>query len=272
MSKMKAGYIGFMAFDEKDPYSIIEKYSKLGYSGFEFGQMLLQGDPAENLKRVKSFGMEPLCMPFFKRGDEKPDLATIAKNAHTLGVNRVSTFVGVVANYRFRQIDAPPTYDDVMREIEEFEAIATELKKEDIRFTFHNHDVEFTSTYKGVPAIYLMAANSDNLRFEIDCGWATYAGYDPLQVLDALGDKVTDIHIKDFTAGEVIQTRPNGDVSFPRFTTPGTGVLDLAGCLEKAQKMGIEWAIVEQDFQYNLSMEETLAAAYLNMKETGFVE
>ena len=39
----------------------------------------------------------------------------------------------------------------------------------------------------------------------------------------------------------------------PRFTTPGTGLLDLKGCLETASGMGMEWAIVEQDFQYNLT-------------------
>ena len=34
----------------------------------------------------------------------------------------------------------------------------------------------------------------------------------------------------------------------------------------------MDYAIVEQDFQFNLTEAETLRAAYLNMKETGFVE
>lgn len=57
----------------------------------------------------------------------------------------------------------------------------------------------------------------------------------------------------------------------PRFTTPGTGVLNLAGCLKTASEMGMKHAIVEQDFQYNLTQLETLTAAYYNMKETGYV-
>ena len=36
--------------------------------------------------------------------------------------------------------------------------------------------------------------------------------------------------------------------------------------------MGIEWAIVEQDFMNNLTPAETLTCAYLNMKEIGLVE
>ena len=56
------------------------------------------------------------------------------------------------------------------------------------------------------------------------------------------------------------------------FTTPGTGILNLSGVLEAGVQIGQEWAIVEQDYQRNLSEKETLAAAYLNMKETGFLE
>ena len=58
----------------------------------------------------------------------------------------------------------------------------------------------------------------------------------------------------------------------PRFSTPGTGKLNLKGVLQTAKDMGIPYAIVEQDFQYNLTELETLTAAYLNMKETGLLD
>ena len=53
-----------------------------------------------------------------------------------------------------------------------------------------------------------------------------------------------------------------GDVSSPLFAV-------LLVCLMPAS---IPYAIVEQDFQYHLTELETLTAAYLNMKETGFVD
>ena len=46
----------------------------------------------------------------------------------------------------------------------------------------------------------------------------------------------------------------------------------MKDCLSVGLELGIEWAIVEQDYQYNLTQKETLTAAYLNMKETGLVE
>ena len=58
----------------------------------------------------------------------------------------------------------------------------------------------------------------------------------------------------------------------PRFTTPGTGHLNLKGVLQKALDMGIDYAIIEQDFMYNLDPLATAQAGYYNMKETGLVE
>lgn len=98
-------------------------------------------------------------------------------------------------------------------------------------------------------------------------------GHDPIPFMKGLGDRLAAVHIKDFTHGEVPREEGNGHPpTMPRFTTPGTGLLDLNGCLKTASEMGMEWAIVEQDFQYNLTQLETLTAAYLNMKETGYVE
>ena len=47
---------------------------------------------------------------------------------------------------------------------------------------------------------------------------------------------------------------------------------EIIDILEKAQKMGLDYAIIEQDFQKILSQEEAVLLAYLVMKETGFVE
>ena len=43
----------------------------------------------------------------------------------------------------------------------------------------------------------------------------------------------------------------------------------LLVCLMPAS---IPYAIVEQDFQYHLTELETLTGAYLNIKETGFLD
>lgn len=270
MNKMKAALIGFMPKDA-DPYQTLESYAKVGYRAFEGGDLLLKGDPAENRKRVESFGMQPLAVHYNAYGET--DIAEIINNAHAAGVKRVACYAGAAAGYRFGGTETPPTLDDILREAEKFDKAAEALKKEDLVLSFHNHDIEFTHTIGGVPVIYLMAANTELLKFEVDCGWVTYAGHDPIPFMKGLGDRLAAVHIKDFTHGEVLREEGNGHPpTMPRFTTPGTGLLDLNGCLKTASEMGMEWAIVEQDFQYNLTQLETLTAAYLNMKETGYVE
>ena len=272
MNKMKAAMIGFLP-KEQDPYEVLESYAKLGYSAFEGADVLLrEGDPAENLKRVNSFGMQPLAVGY--NIWDPPAVADVIDRAKKTGVKRAACYAGCAGAYRFGMRNDPPSYDELMKECEQFDKAAEELGKEGIVLSFHNHDAEFLQKLNGVPVIYLMAANTQYLKFEVDCGWVTYADYDPINFMKGLGDRMTAVHIKDFVAGPPVERHePDGRVtSMPRLTTPGTGALDLKGCLEAAQAAGMDYAIVEQDFQFNLTEAETLRAAYLNMKETGFVE
>ena len=284
MNKLKAAFIGFVPFGgtPDEIYAALESYAKIGYKAFESGDMLLRnGDPDENIARVKAFGMEPLSTGL---GMGKLDLSvvpTVVEKAKKLGVNRAATFAGCVANHRFGMRPDVPGYDEVMAEIELLNAIAKELAKEGIVTSFHNHDAEFLTFYKGKCAFDYMVENSEYLKFEVDCGWALYGHNDPIAVLDKVGDKLCALHIKDFTYGNAVQTlaMPGMEIDenkaqnrMPRFTTPGTGLLPLAACLKKGIELGMDYAIVEQDFMYHMNQYDTLTGAYLNMKETGFVE
>ena len=267
MNKMKAAMIGFLP-REGDPYPILESYAKIGYRAFEGGNMLLKGDVSENLKRVQSFGMEPISVHC--SGMPDADIGQIIKDAHAIGVKQVSCYCGVAGFHRFSGEAPYPTMDMVLQEAERFEKFAQELQKEDLTFCFHNHDAEFVQCVEGKPIIDLMIENAPTLKFEVDCGWVTYAGYDPIEFMKKLGDRFYALHVKDFAPGAVAREAGH-PASMPNFTTPGTGVLNLAGVLQFAAEKGIPYAIIEQDFQRNLTQLETLTAAYYNMKETGYV-
>lgn len=271
MSKMKAAMIGFLP-EGQNPYETLETYARMGYRAFEGGNLLLKGDPAENLKRVEAMGMEPLAVHY--NVGEPQDIRELIKCAKAIGVRRAACYNACAAAYRFSQRGDMPGYDELMRECEQFDLAAEELGKEGITLSFHNHDAEFLLRINGVPVIYLMAANTWHLKFEVDCGWAAYAGFDPSGFMEGLGSRMAAVHIKDYIAGSRLRIEePDGRITYkPQFTTPGTGALNLKGCLETAQALGMDYAIVEQDYQYHLTEAETLRAAYLNMKETGFVE
>lgn len=271
MNKLKAGFIGFIPFTAKgeEYYSLLEEYGKLGYKGVEQANGVFDGDWEANLARIKSCGLEPICMPMMAMpGMPEPDIDDLIAKAEKLGVTRLVTYMSVAAGYRFGMAKEPPSYDEVMKEIEKFQGIALKAKEHGMQFMFHNHDAEFQVEVNGTIPYELMIANAPDLTFELDVGWATYAGVDPVNLIYRIRDRIGALHIKDFVPGKVDQR----GIPMPRFTTPGTGILNLSGVLEAGVNIGQEWAIVEQDFQRNLSQKETLAAAYLNMKETGFVE
>ena len=278
-NKLKPALIGFVpgGLPVDEHLEVLKSYAEIGYQATETGTFLFnEGDPVENLKKLNSFGMKTLALSF-PGGGTIADVPEMVRKVRILGVDRVALFVGCVGSYRFGGRELPPTYDEVMQEIEDLNAIAKELGKEGITLTFHNHDAEFKSYYNGKPAYYLMLENSEYLKFEVDCGWVLYGGFCPVQVLKDTGDKLGAVHIKDYTTGNV--KNPSSpivpgryEVPMPHFTMPGTGFLPLKDCLQTAIDLGMEYAIVEQDFVNNLSRKETLQGAYLNMKELGLVE
>jgi sugar phosphate isomerase/epimerase len=275
MNKLKVGFIGFMPFTAKgeEYFGYLKDYAEIGYKGFENGSGLLaDGKAEENLARVRSYGIEPIDIGLMSfPGRPEPTIDEVIRQAHQLGVKRVVAFNNLASLYRFGGRPEPASYDEIMGEIENFEKKASALKAEGIDFMYHNHDVELKQCYRGVPQLQFIAANSENITFELDCGWATYAGANPVALIHQLGNRISALHIKDYVE-EIVGYRGMPNVKVPQFTTVGTGKLDLYGCLKAGAEEGREWAIVEQDFQNKLTPKETLTAAYLNMKETGFVE
>ena len=279
MSKMKAAFIGFMprGISMDETFETLKTYHGLGYSASEGASFLLNGDPAENRKKLAETGMEVITahLPSFSTKPE--DIKAVIENAKKAGVDRVATYMGCVGGFRFSSREEKPTYDEVMKEIEDLNIIAKELKKEGLTLTFHNHDAEFMTFFRGKPAFYHMLENSEYLKFQVDVGWVLYGHHDPVKVLKDVGDKLVSIHVKDWVLGNVINPAEEQDpqklrVAMPQFVAPGNGMLPLAAVLEQASAQGVEHAIVEMDFMHNMSMADSLRSAYLNMKETGFVE
>ena len=281
---LKAGFINFMPFGLKgdDYYNKLKEYAEIGYKGFENGTTLLtEGDPLENLARVKSYGIEPIDIGEQLHGFQGPAATEeeVIEAAHKLGVTRITCFDNLASNWRFTNSPDPvpqPSYDDVMKQIEEFERKATIYAKEGLDLMYHNHDAEFTLIYRGEELYKLVLANTENLKFELDCGWATYGGSDPVKLIHQMGKRISALHLKDYQPGITVSYGMGQwkmeHVIVPQFTAVGSGCVNIIGCLKAGDEEGIEWAIVEQDFMNKLDQKNSLICAYLNMKESGYVE
>lgn len=76
------------------------------------------------------------------------------------------------------------------------------LEKAGITLAYHNHSHEFVPN-QDRQIIYDEICARTSMKLELDTYWAYNAGKDPLQMMDALKDRLMAIHLKDgFMGGE----------------------------------------------------------------------
>lgn len=273
MAKMKAGFIGFMD-RQRDPWEQLEQAAKIGYRGSETAEMLIRnGNFEENRKRMAAIGIEPLTVSTMSGETlERDGAESLIKRAQALDIERAVVFHGKVY---FTKMNKPAPYDEVMREIELLQKSAEACKKEGIKLAYHNHDPEFRMSFNGLTVFDMLLAYAPDLWIELDVGWTTYAGLNPVDVLKRIAPRLSAVHFKDFIPGPDVQVPLWGSAekyNMPNFCSLGSGALDVHGCLKACSEIGIEYAIVEQDFMHALSPMEALQVDYLVMKESGLLE
>lgn len=294
--KLKAGITGFRF---ENPWDQLETIAKIGYKTSQNAAMTLQnlpGDFSENLARFQELGLEfysvgiqkPMNFAMMRSQDPK-DLCTIREGYADMGMDYITVTdqhiedtvaacekfgVKLVSGYSTPILNphfglAPCEKDVFYAALEGLEKIAEKFAKYGIRYTYHNHADEFETIFDGLTAFDQMVARTSTLAVEIDVGWVAVGGYDPVAVMKRIQNRIASVHVKDYVPGK---SKNNFGMDFPRFTTVGTGLLDLDGVLKEALTLGMDTIIIEQDQLRNLNVKDTLTAAFLNMKETGLVE
>ena len=152
-----------------------------------------------------------------------------------------------------------------------------ETAKHGIRIGFHNHTSEFFVD-DGKPLMNWLIENTDPalVSFELDCGWASAAGVDPVAYLKQHAGRFMAIHIKENakvtgpdkprSAKEPLpsfQLDANGRPIIPEEfrrkmeerrslnVKAGTGIVDWKTVIETAEAIGAGVRIVERESSYN---------------------
>ncbi|WP_135828144.1 sugar phosphate isomerase/epimerase family protein [Halorussus halobius] len=100
-----------------------------------------------------------------------------------------------------------------------------------VAFGYHNHDHEFTDL-GGTTGFDALVAET-GLDLELDLGWVTAAGRDPVDLLGRLRGRVPVVHCKDVAGDRPVEL--------------GDGDLDLDACVRAARDAGTEWLVYEHD-------------------------
>lgn len=193
--------------------------------------------PLSLLEKIKAAGEMGYSGVEFARGYEEIPVEDVQKALDEAGVKAVSAHVA----FNFMEQDLPylaklgvkyvacpmaafNTIEEAKETAEDLNRFGQIAKQYGITIGYHNHTGEFYQ----VDGKYLMDVLMENtdpetVAFEIDCGWASAAGIDPVAYIQQHAGRIAAIHIKE--NGAVI----GADKPASRYDPPMKFELDADG-------------------------------------------
>jgi sugar phosphate isomerase/epimerase len=140
--------------------------------------------------------------------------------------------------------------------VEIFNKAGDTSKKAGIQFAYHNHWWEFgpdANLGGKLPYEYLLASTDSNLvKMEMDLGWASVAGQDPVAWFKRYPGRFPLVHVKDFKklphlAPDQIATFNADKLEQEEMTAPGSGSIDWKRIFASSDLAGIQHYFLEHD-------------------------
>ncbi len=136
--------------------------------------------------------------------------------------------------------------DGYKRGADQYNVWGAKAKTMDMKFGFHNHNVEFKE-YGGTTGLEILLKNTDPslVQWQMDCYWVTQAGHDPVAMLRQYGHRIQSLHVKDRLPNvpASLDTGPGSEY----FTEVGLGTLDWKTILSITGNDHVPYLFVEQD-------------------------
>ncbi|MDX8290879.1 sugar phosphate isomerase/epimerase family protein [Metabacillus indicus] len=230
---------------EKDFFGTLKEVAGYGYEGVQFAGYY--DTPADRLKEaLNEYGLKAA-------GSHVPYEQVTGD-----GLSQVISYNKEIGN---DLIIVPYLTEEQRTDLDSYKRVAQELnkageviKQQGLQLAYHNHDFEFQSFGDQTPFDVLLQETDRNLvKFELDCYWVTYAGYDPLSLIKEQRDRVASLHIKDMKETNGVK----------HSTVIGEGTLDMKGLLTLGKDLELPWFIAEQEHFEGELME----AVALNSKK-----
>lgn len=169
-------------------------------------------------------------------GQLRPQLEQLIEYGQALGLEYIvcSSPGGV---HRDPATKGELTLDDYRWVAGEFNKIGEKVKAAGMTFAYHNHGPEFGSENGVVFYDELLRLTDPKLvYFQLDCGWISAAGHDPVKYLSKSPERFPMLHVKDMVKGA------NGQF---HSTIMGHGVVDYRPILRAAT--GLKHYFIEQE-------------------------
>jgi len=151
-----------------------------------------------------------------------------------------------------RRMAQPRPVDDVKREAARYNEYGKVAQRHGIKLLIHNHTVEFIPCQGSneVPyTILLRETDPELVVFQMDIGWATVAGQDPVALFTQHPGRFPLWHVKDAACLKCLPpaTDMGARMVEARLVPVGTGDIDYAEIFKHATVAGLKHFAVEQD-------------------------
>src|SRR5262245_9797272 len=119
-------------------------------------------------------------------------------------------------------------------------------RAEGMQLLYHNHFWEMNEIEGRLAIDWLFdGVDPENLAFEPDLAWITFAGVDAITLLQRYAGRCPRVHVKDLAPkGQNLEDAVIGDAVM---ADVGYGILDWPNILAAAREAGAGWYIVEHD-------------------------
>jgi sugar phosphate isomerase/epimerase len=217
------------------------------------------GHSAAQVKQAMSSAGLHLVSAHYSSDDLHQQLDKILAFSKKLGIHYIiCSFPGFKDPARVKNIkDKVNAFnlDDWRWNAEQFNAIGKKVGAAGLQFGYHNHTMEFRAIDGVVPYDELLRLTDPvHVTMEMDCGWVTVGGANPIDYLRKYPTRISMLHVKDFkgiTASSSIE-------NVPTIVELGQGSIDYRPIFEEAAKAGVvKHCFVEQE-GYNVPAMEGL--------------
>lgn len=239
----------------------LKQLSAIGYREVEAAGFF--GHSAEDVKAAMANAGLHCVSAHHPMSELLKDVDGTLKYAATLGLSYVicsspSANPAKQANHSGEGLTA----DDWRWNAEQFNTYGKKFKAAGIHFGYHNHTPEFHDVGSGLTGFDILLKNTDPayVTFEMDCGWVSASGRNPIALFKQYPNRISMLHIKDLKPA-VPGKKPGERTS----TILGKGTIDYKPILAAAKNVGIKHYFVEQEeFDGDIMQELTEDYQYLH--------
>ena len=235
---------------EKDYVGTLQMVSQIGYRNVEAAGFY--NHTAAEVKHAMGMAQLNCFSAHYSLADLLKDVEGTITFAKEIGLHWVICSSPSVADpSRFanapggawQAMHSSMTADDWKWNAEQFNRIGHKMKSRGLQFGYHNHTMEFRDL-GGSTGYDVLLKDTDPtyVTLELDCGWVTAAGKDPITYLTQYPGRISMLHIKDLKPA-VAGKAPGERVS----TVLGKGTIDYKPIFAAAKNAGIKHYFVEQE-------------------------